>query len=267
MKDPWNWAGLFSFEGTEQLPMGRFGHAGFQEVDGCEHMFIITAAPGAPSPIAGIQTLGQLMLNQPATFNTVDTEATDTAVILYTSGATGQPKGAELSHANMIFNARLADNRLFNLSDHDVYLIILPLFHSFGQTVQMNMAFYKGGTITLMARFDPGQALAIMERDNVTFFAGVPTMYWSILSEIEETLMTHPAISLAAVIGVPHDRHGEEVKAFVILREGATETEADLVAWSKATMANYKYPRLFKLCDSLPMTATGKILKRKLREL
>jgi long-chain acyl-CoA synthetase len=85
--------------------------------------------------------------------------------------------------------------------------------------------------------------------------------------EIEETLMTHPAISLAAVIGVPHDSHGEEVKAFVILREGATETETDLVAWCKANMANYKYPRLITLCNSLPMTATGKILKRELREL
>lgn len=172
----------FCFEGTEQLPMGRFGHAGFQEAEGCEHMFIITAEPAAPSPIAGIQTLGQLMQGQPTTFNTVATEATDTAVILYTSGTTGQPKGAELSHANMVFNARLADNQVFNLGDHDVYLIILPLFHSFGQTVQMNMAFYTGGTITLMARFDPGQALALMERDNVTVFAGVPTMYWSILN-------------------------------------------------------------------------------------
>jgi long-chain acyl-CoA synthetase len=83
--------------------------------------------------------------------------------------------------------------------------------------------------------------------------------------EIEEVLMTHPVVSLAAVIGVPHDRHGEEVKAFVILKEGATITEVELVAWSKQNMADYKYPRLIEFRMELPMTATGKVLKSELR--
>ena len=65
--------------------------------------------------------------------------------------------------------------------------------------------------------------------------------------EIEEVLMTHPAVSLAAVLGIPHERHGEEVKAFVILKEGAEVTEAELVAWSKENMADYKYPRLVEI--------------------
>jgi long-chain acyl-CoA synthetase len=82
--------------------------------------------------------------------------------------------------------------------------------------------------------------------------------------EVEEVLMTHEAVSLAAVVGVPHDSHGEEVKAFVIRQEGAEISEDDLVAWAKEEMAGYKYPRIIEFRDELPMTATGKILKREL---
>jgi long-chain acyl-CoA synthetase len=82
--------------------------------------------------------------------------------------------------------------------------------------------------------------------------------------EIEEVLMTHPDVSLAAVVGVPHESHGEEVKAFVIRNAGAAVTEDELIAWGKEQMANYKYPRIVTFVDSLPMTATGKILKREL---
>ena len=82
--------------------------------------------------------------------------------------------------------------------------------------------------------------------------------------EIEEVLITHEAVSLAAVIGVPHPSHGEEIKAFVILAPGATATEEELVAWSKEQMASYKYPRVVSIVESLPMTATGKLLKREL---
>jgi long-chain acyl-CoA synthetase len=82
--------------------------------------------------------------------------------------------------------------------------------------------------------------------------------------EIEEVLMSHPDVSLAAVIGVPHESHGEEVKAFVILEDGASVTEDELVAWGKDQMAAYKYPRIVEFVPALPMTATGKILKREL---
>ena len=77
--------------------------------------------------------------------------------------------------------------------------------------------------------------------------------------------MTHPAVSLAAVISVPHERHGEEVKAFIILKEGAIIEEVELVAWSKQNMADYKYPRLIEFRTELPMTAMGKVLKSELR--
>jgi long-chain acyl-CoA synthetase len=83
--------------------------------------------------------------------------------------------------------------------------------------------------------------------------------------EIEEVLQTHPAVSLAAVIGVPHAEHGEEVMAFVIRKAGAMLGADELIAWSRETMAAYKYPRTVEFVDALPMTATGKVLKRQLR--
>jgi long-chain acyl-CoA synthetase len=83
--------------------------------------------------------------------------------------------------------------------------------------------------------------------------------------ELEEVLMTHPAVSLAAVIGVPSASHGEEVKAVVIKKVGAEIGEADLMVWCKENMADYKYPRIVEFRDALPMTATGKVLKRELR--
>ena len=77
--------------------------------------------------------------------------------------------------------------------------------------------------------------------------------------------MGHPQVSLAAVVGVPDERYGEEIKAFIVPAEGAEIDVTELIAWSKANMADYKYPRLSELRDTLPMNATGKILKIELR--
>ena len=324
---------------------------------------------------------------------------------------------------NMVMNARLAENLIEVRRQEDVILIVLPLFHSFGQTCQMNAGFYTCSTITLLPRFDPDAALATMDRDNVTTFSGVPTMYWALLNypeahkydldkiarnlrvatsggaaipievlkgfenrfnvtilegyglsetspvatfnrtdrpakpgsvglpvwgvevrvvdeddkdvpqgelgeivirghnvmkgyynrpeanekafrngwfhtgdigrmdedgyvyivdrvkdmvirggynvyprEVEEVLMEHPAVSLAAVVGVPDARYGEEIKAFIVPQEEAEDvSEDELRAWAKENMANYKYPRHIEFRDTLPMNATGKILKRELR--
>ena len=109
-------------------------------------------------------------------------EDADTAVILYTSGTTGSPKGAELTHANLRRNLE-ASARLFSLGPDDVIFGGLPLFHSFGQTCALNAGIGSGATLTLLPRFDPAQALRIVERDGVTVFAGVPTMYGALLHE------------------------------------------------------------------------------------
>src|SRR5687768_1435835 len=102
----------FCFQGTPELPMAQEGYAGFEQTDSCEHFFVITADPTAASPIEGTETLGAAMSQQPPTFDTVATDEDDTAVILYTSGTTGHPKGAELRHRNMRDNA-LAGDALF----------------------------------------------------------------------------------------------------------------------------------------------------------
>jgi long-chain acyl-CoA synthetase len=106
----------------------------------------------------------------------------DTAVILYTSGTTGMPKGAELTHANLIRNAE-ASRGLFGLGADAIVLGALPLFHSFGQTCGMNATLGGGGTLSLIPRFDPGKALAIIARDKVNIFQGVPTMYGAMLHD------------------------------------------------------------------------------------
>jgi long-chain acyl-CoA synthetase len=112
----------------------------------------------------------------------VERDASDTAVILYTSGTTGEPKGAELTHANLRRNTEVSLETLFSIGPDDVLLGALPLFHSFGQTVCMNCAVLGGATLTFIPRFDPGKALEIIERDKVTTFAGVPTMYNAMLN-------------------------------------------------------------------------------------
>jgi long-chain acyl-CoA synthetase len=116
---------------------------------------------------------------EPAT-EVADTGDGDTAVILYTSGTTGQPKGAELSNSNLIRNAE-ASRGLFDLGSEAVVLGALPLFHTFGQTCGMNATLGGGGTLTLIPRFDPAKALEIIQRDRVNVFQGVPTMYGAML--------------------------------------------------------------------------------------
>ena len=411
------------FQGTPELPMGEFGYAGFKEVDSCEHFWLFTADPAAPSPIEGVPTMGMMMAPESGDFESVATSPDDTSVILYTSGTTGFPKGAELSHSNMVMNA-IGSRDLFELKDKDIQVISLPLFHSFGQTVQMNASFMKGCTIILIAKFSPEAIFDAIQNHGATIFAGVPTMYWAMLHydnpesrfdfdliqntlrlcasggaampveiirqfeekyqvqiiegyglsetcpvatfnqpqkpckpgsigfpiwgievkifneadqevpvgevgevvisghnvmkgyynkpeetaaafkggkwfhtgdlgkmdedgffyivdrvkdmvirggfnvyprELEEVLLTHPAISLVAIIGVPHEQHGEEVKAVVVLKEGAQVTPEEIIAWSKEQVAAYKYPRIVDIRDSLPMSATGKILKKELK--
>lgn len=413
----------FCFEGTPAHPLGQAGRAAYDHVAGCEHFFVLTAGAEPAHPLGDSESFSAAISGQPTTFETVATHPEDTAAILYTSGTTGQPKGAELTHSNLVLNA-LTANRTFDSHESrlDRYLLVLPLFHSFAQTMNMNAGFSTGATLVLQQRFDPEAVLEIMRQERITVFSGVPTMYWGLLEalrmrggdqgpsgialrlalsggsplpstlfeqfteifglhilegyglsetspmalaqppgglnkpgsigvpiwgvqvrlvddhwesiegadalgeiavrghnvmkgyfkrpedtdavmndgwlrtgdiarrdsdgyyyivdrakdmiirggynvyprEIEEVLMRHDAVSLAAVIGVPSDRHGEEVKAFVIPRAGAAITETELVAWCKEQMANYKYPRMIEFVSELPTTETGKVLKRHL---
>jgi long-chain acyl-CoA synthetase len=83
--------------------------------------------------------------------------------------------------------------------------------------------------------------------------------------EVEEVLMTHPAVALAAVVGIPDERLGEEIKAFIVLKPNATVTADALIAWSREQLAAFKYPRVVEFRETLPIGATGKVVKRMLR--
>ena len=412
----------FCFLGTPELPMLEMGHAGFSEVLDCKNLFAITATPTDKSPIEGVPTLGSLMAGQSSHLESIMTGADDTAVIIYTSGTTGRPKGAELTHSNLFCNTVISAD-LFKASNDDVLLCVLPLFHIFAMTCVMNAGLYRGAHIILLPRFDAAEVFGLMQKHNVTVFAGVPTMYWGLNSykepnfdydkisktlklcvsggaslplkvledfenrfkvpilegygmsegspivtfnrtdiqrkpgsvgkevwgvsvklvddkgnevptgergeliykghnvtkgyykkpeanaktikngwlhsgdvaikdedgyyfivdrtkdmiirgglnvyprEVEETMIKHPSVSLVAVIGIPDDKMGEEIKAYVVLNDGESATTDEIKSWTKANLAAYKYPRIVEIIEALPMSATGKILKKELRKL
>ncbi|MBW2540938.1 MAG: long-chain fatty acid--CoA ligase [Deltaproteobacteria bacterium] len=359
----------------------------------------------------------EAMVEQPPLTDLYPTLPTDTAVVLYTSGTTGKPKGAELTHSNLFFNCSVVVPRLMPVEPDVVLFATLPLFHSFGQTCVQNVAISMGGTVTMLPRFTPEDAFKIMERDRVTVFTGVPTMYFALLHhecereydlsslkycmsggapmpveimkafeakypvqilegyglsetspvasfnmlsrprhpgsigypvwgtemrvvdendrplpdgeageicmrghhimkgylnrpdatkdalrggwfhsgdigirspegyytivdrkkdmilrggfnvyprEVEEVLSAHDSIVEAAVIGIPDEEKGEEVKAIVVLAPGAELSAEDVIAFCKQRLAAYKYPRVVEFMDALPKGSTGKILKREL---
>ncbi|MCW2995657.1 MAG: AMP-dependent synthetase and ligase, partial [Conexibacter sp.] len=112
------------------------------------------------------------------------TEPLDPAVLFYTSGTTGRPKGAVLTHMNLVLNAFTNAFTANHIVCDDVMLGCLPLFHTFGQTVALNGTFLVGGTLILQPRFDPGAALELMAEHGVTAFLGVPTMYMALLAAV-----------------------------------------------------------------------------------
>ena len=419
---------VFVFEGTDELPLANTVKEGFDQVETCEHLIVMTIDPLASAPFENAKTLTEITAGQSEEFETFPTTADDTCAILYTSGTTGQPKGAELTHLNLMTNVTtmfLLHTPVWDFTDGEqkTCLITLPLFHTTGQTCQMNTNLYGGNRIVLLPRFEPQTTLEIMKKERVNFWTGVPTMYWSLLRyteendfdvshiaehikavtsggapmplevmkdfeqkfnvrvaegyglsetsplaslnhfgkpskpgtvgqpifgveikcfdendrevphgtrgeivirgpnvmkgyykrpeatdeafrsgwfhtgdigimddegflsivdrkkdmilrggyniyprELEEIIMTHEAVSLCAVIGIPDERLGEEVKAFIVPKSNFDLTEEDFIAWCKTQFAANKYPRYVEFRDELPIGGTGKIFKRALRE-
>ena len=154
---------------------------------------VVAAEPSAQPATEAAATVGieavtvgpalpeQLMGPAGAVDAPVERADADTAVILYTSGTTGKPKGAELTHAGLTSNARTTQETLLESTPDDVIMGCLPLFHVFGLTCSLNAGVLAGSCLTLIPRFDGGRALAVVERDRVTVFEGVPTMFSAML--------------------------------------------------------------------------------------
>jgi long-chain acyl-CoA synthetase len=389
---------------------------------------LIAGGPLIPNGAAGAAEAGIALFEAAIPQDTpvesyVARDGKDDAVILYTSGTTGRPKGAVLTQSNIVLNASVVVSDLFYAVPDDVFLACLPLFHAFGQTCVMNAAFRTGASIVLMPRFDGAAALDLMLAHGVTVFAGVPTMYIGLLEaakaraqlpalrmaasggsslplavleafeatfgvqiyegyglsetspvasfnqrdfgrkpgtvgrgiwgvevdvcnagiedrviplpagelgeivirghcvfkgylnnpeatraaivdgwfrsgdlgtkdadefitivdrkkdmilrggynvyprEVEEVLMRHPAVKQVAVVGVPHETHGEEVVAVIVRSdEAAGVTDEAIIAWSQEHLARYKYPRHVHFIDAMPLGPSGKVLKRELRD-
>jgi long-chain acyl-CoA synthetase len=147
-----------------------------------DHLYVV-GTPGTPTTEVGEPFEALIAAadpNAPAPFEQCDPG--DTAVLIYTSGTTGTPKGAELTHFQLLLNAD-TPGRLFGIRDDDVVLVALPLFHVFGLSSQLNVCMRFGATMSLMPRFDPGRAVEVIRRDGVTVFEGVPTMYIALLHQ------------------------------------------------------------------------------------
>jgi fatty-acyl-CoA synthase len=106
-------------------------------------------------------------------------------ILLYTSGTTGLPKGALLPHRKALFNS-LNAQLFFELSARDRVLVVLPLFHSFGLSILALPTLYAGGALVLQRRFDPSAAWDAVDRERISFFGGVPTMFRSLLGALED---------------------------------------------------------------------------------
>ena len=202
------------------------------------HTAFAEAAKGAAD--AGAQAIG---VETPDMSDLLDAHAAgqggsaraddDDAVILYTSGTTGRPKGAELTHAGLVRNAELTARTLLKNKPDDVMMGCLPLFHVFGLTCGLNATVASAGTLTLLPRFDPAKALEIIERDRVTIFEGVPTMYAAMLhlpsADAAQTATLRVCVSGGASLPVEILR-GFEDKFGCIILEGYGLSETSPVA-------------------------------------
>ena len=149
----------------------RYAHEAQTGAKEAEAEVVVVDPPGFADVLASVSPAGEV----------VDRADDDTAVILFTSGTTGQPKGAELTHGNLRTNTEVMLVELLEITADDVIFGGLPLFHAFGQTCTLNTAVAAGACLTLLPRFSAERALRILAEHRVTVFAGVPTMYSALL--------------------------------------------------------------------------------------
>ncbi len=153
---------------------------------------------------------------------------TDTAVIVYTSGTTGRPKGAELTHMQLYMNADIP-GRLFDIKPDDIVLTVLPLFHVFGLSSILNICVRFGCTLSLVPRFDPAAVLEAIQRDRATIFEGVPTMFIALLAhpELDSYDVSSMRVAISGGASIPSpvlDAFEEHFGVLILEGYGLTET-------------------------------------------
>jgi long-chain acyl-CoA synthetase len=187
----------------------------------------------AESIVVDSVSFPELLASATPDYQVADTGDEDTAVILYTSGTTGHPKGAELTHGNLISNTEVTRTDIVQAGPDDVIFGGLPLFHVFGQTVALNVAVAAGACLTLLPRFDAEHALRLVADHRVTVFEGVPTMYVALLHAPDradyDTSALRTCISGGAALPVEVLRGFEEAYGVPLL-EGYGLSETSPVA-------------------------------------
>lgn len=159
---------------------------------------IVTFGDDAP---AGAVAFGDLLSRGSDTFAPVEVPATDLSTICYTSGTTGFPKGAMLSHRNVVLNAAMTAAMNMRVAD-DVQITALPCAHVYGAAV-MNLCMLLGSTFVMMERFDATEVMAAIQEHKATVMDGVPTMYLYILASTEFDSYDLSSLTRAVVGGQP----------------------------------------------------------------
>jgi long-chain acyl-CoA synthetase len=237
--------GLICFEGSPELPLIEEASAAMEEAANCKMGWMIPTGV-RPQPPGSFQSFAQLMKNDATDLALPQTEYSDVAVVLYTSGTTGRPKGVELTHANLVFTAMIC-GRQVKLTEKDRVMLPLPLFHVMGQCVMMLSCFFTASTIDLIPRFDPKACLEQMARVGSTFFAGVPTMYSALVMVGKAMPDEHVArirgnlrICLSGAAPLPEDLlHQFEEMFDTEVREGYGLTETTSII----SLSSFDYKR------------------------
>lgn len=220
---------------------------------------------GAPTPLVVIEALGDLGIELSEGFGLTETSPIasylDTADIVEHLGSIGRP----VHHV---------DTRVVDEADNDVPTGVVgelvfrgpTIFAGYWNKPAETAAAMRGGWFHTgdLARSDEGEYLYIVDRKKDMVITGGENVY---PVEVEQALHRHEAVADVAIVGVPDKRWGERVAAVVVLQPNAQTTGDEIIAWARERIAHFKCPRSVLFVDELPRTATGKILKRKLREL